>query len=112
MIIEDDQTLAEPLEAALQAPRRKVRSTTDGREAIRLLDLLEPDLVVTDIIMPDIDTLDLIASLRKSRPQIKIIAISGNTHLLRLAARHGADHILPKPFRIGELNALVIRLLK
>ena len=111
LLIEDDQSLNEPLQYALHQQGYEVRSTTDGREVVRLLDLTEPDLVVTDIIMPDIDMLDLITSLRLSRPQIKIIAISGNTHLLRLAARHGADHILPKPFRVGELRALVKRVL-
>lgn len=111
LLIEDDQSLNEPLQYALQQQGYEVRSTTDGRDVTGLLDLIDPDLVVTDIIMPDIDMLDLITSLRLSRPQIKIIAISGNTHLLRLAARHGADHVLPKPFRIGELHALVKRVL-
>jgi DNA-binding response OmpR family regulator len=111
LLIEDDQSLNEPLQYALQQQGYEVRSTTDGRDVTGLLDLIDPDLVVTDIIMPDIDMLDLITSLRLSRPQIKIIAISGNMHLLRLAARHGADHVLPKPFRIGELNALVKRVL-
>lgn len=110
LIVDDEQDLIEPFEFALQEQGHQVRSTTDGKEAIRLLDLFEPDLLVTDIVMDDVDVLKLIAELRRSRPNIKILAISGNPHLLRLAARQGADHILPKPFRIGELNALVAKL--
>src|ERR1700722_19561670 len=73
LLIEDDQSLNEPLQYALQQQGYEVRSTTDGRDVTGLLDLIDPDLVVTDIIMPDIDMLDLITSLRLSRPQIKII---------------------------------------
>ena len=57
LLIEDDQSLNEPLQYALHQQGYEVRSTTDGREVVRLLDLTEPDLVVTDIIMPDIDML-------------------------------------------------------
>jgi FixJ family two-component response regulator len=59
----------------------------------------EPGLVVTDIIMPDV-------GIRLVRPKVNMIAMLGNLHLLRLAARNGAHHILPKPFRIGDLNAM------
>jgi DNA-binding response OmpR family regulator len=112
LIIEDDRDLAEVLEYSLRRQGHEVCSTTDGREGIRLLDLLEPDLVVTDIIMPDADTFDLITALRRSRPEIKIVAISGNAHLLTLAASHGVDQVLPKPFDIRDLNAVVKGLLK
>ena len=112
LIIEDNRDLAEVLEHTFQRQGYEVSSTTDGRDAVRLLDLLEPDLVVTDIIMPDADTLDMITALRRSRPRIKIIAISGNPHLVKLAARQGADHALSKPFHLGDLKALVKKLLK
>ena len=111
LIIEDAEDLAEPIQAALQDKGRDVRAATDPQEALRLLDLFEPDLIVTDIVMSGVDILDLIAELRQARPRLKIIAISGNRHLLRLAADRGADHVLPKPFRLGELNALVKKLL-
>ncbi|HUO03475.1 MAG TPA: response regulator [Rhizomicrobium sp.] len=111
LILDDEPAIAEPFETALQELGHDVRSTTDGKEAVKLIDLFAPDLLVTDINLPEIDILDLIAELRRSRPRLRIIAISGNSHLLRLAAQHGADHVLPKPFRVGELNALVEKLL-
>ena len=111
LIVEDEQDLAEPFQAALSDKDRDVRATTDPQEAIRLLDLFRPDLMITDIVMSGVDILDLIAELRQTHPQLKIIAISGNRHLLRLAAEQGAHHVMPKPFRMGELNALVKKLL-
>ena len=72
-----------------------------------MLELLNPRLVITDVIMEEIDTLDAIADLRRLRPHIKIIAISGNLHLLTLAVKQGADHILAKPFGAHHLNVLV-----
>lgn len=111
LIVEDQRDLAEPFQAALQDEGREVRATTDPQEAIRLLDLFGPDLMITDIVMSGVDILDLIAELRQTRPWLKIIAISGNRHLLKLAAEQGAHHVLPKPFRMAELNALVKKLL-
>jgi CheY-like chemotaxis protein len=72
-----------------------------------LVALLNPDLVITDVIMPEIDTIDAIAELRQSHPALKIIAISGNPHLLTLAAKHGANHVLAKPFSLHQLGLLV-----
>ena len=112
LIIDDEEAIAEVFETALADKSREVRSTTDGKEAIRLLELFEPDLMITDINVPDVDMLDVIEQLRRSRPAVKIIAISANPHLLRLAAQGGADHVLPKPCRIGELNALIKKVLK
>lgn len=111
LVVDDEPAIAEPFQIGLKGDGRLVRSATSGKEAIEIIESFEPDLLVTDIIMPEVDILDVIAEFRLVRPQMKIIAMSGNLHLLRLAARNGADHILPKPFRIGELNSLIKKLL-
>ena len=108
LIIDDEASLAEPLTQILEGEGHSVRSATDARKAIPLIEQFEPDLVITTIVMAEVD---MIAAFRWVGPEIKIIAISGESHLIRVAARQGADHVLPKPVRLGELNALVKKLL-
>lgn len=107
LLIEDDHGVMQTLEYALRSSGYEVRSTAHGKDIPRLLALLQPDLVITDVIMPQIDTLDAISALRRDHPGIKIIAISGNPHLLTVARKSGADHGLAKPFSINQLNLLV-----
>lgn len=107
LLIEDDQGVMQTLEYALRSAGYEVRATSHGKDIPRLLALLQPDLVITDVIMPQIDTLDAISALRRDHPGIKIIAISGNPHLLTVARKSGADHGLAKPFSINQLNLLV-----
>jgi DNA-binding response OmpR family regulator len=107
LLIEDDLEVAKTIEYALKTIGYEVTYSTHGTDAIRLCELIDPDLVITDLIMPDADTFDTIEELRRFRPDVRILAISGNPHLLRLAAKHGANHVLPKPFDAGRLNMLV-----
>jgi CheY-like chemotaxis protein len=107
LVIEDDEDIAETIEHILRSVGHDVKKTARGCDASRLVALLNPDLVITDVIMPEIDTIDAIAELRQSYPALKIIAISGNPHLLTLAAKHGANHVLAKPFSLHQLSLLV-----
>jgi two-component system, cell cycle sensor histidine kinase and response regulator CckA len=106
-VIEDDRDIVETIEHILRSAGHEVKSTTNGKDALRLVELLNPDLVITDVIMPEIDALDAIVILRHRYPALKIIAISGNPHLLTLAAKHGANHVLAKPFNLHQLTLLV-----
>jgi len=85
----------------------EVKSSTKGTDAVRLMHLLDPHVVVTDIIMPEFDIFDALEQMRKIRPSVKIIAISGNRHLLTLAARRGVHHVLQKPFDLRRLDVLI-----
>jgi two-component system cell cycle sensor histidine kinase/response regulator CckA len=107
LVIEDDRDIVETVEHILRLAGHDVKSTTNGKDALRLVELLNPDLIITDVIMPEVDTLDVIVQLRHRYPALKIIAISGNPHLLTLAAKHGANHVLAKPFNLHQLTLLV-----
>lgn len=107
LLIEDDPDLVETIEPILRLAGHEVKSTTRGDDAFRLVSLLNPELVITDVIMTEIDTLDTIAEFRRLHPRLKIIAISGNPHLLTLAAKNGAHHTLAKPFSLHKLGILV-----
>jgi len=107
LVIEDDPDIVETVERILRSAGHDVKSTTRGDDAFRLVSLLNPELVITDVIMPEIDTIDAIAQFRRLYPRLKIIAISGNPHLLTLAAKNGANHTLAKPFSLHQLSVLV-----
>ena len=77
MLVEDDLDLADVTQAALQHDGVDVAVAHDGREAIELIDKLHPRVVVTDLIMPVVDGLEMMRRLReRPAPGIPIIAVS------------------------------------
>ncbi|MEQ9121747.1 MAG: sigma 54-interacting transcriptional regulator, partial [Alphaproteobacteria bacterium] len=69
------------------------------------------DLVVTDVVMPDENGLDLLPKIRKARPGLRVIVVSGQNTLMTAikATERGAFEYFPKPFDIRELLAMVDR---
>jgi CheY-like chemotaxis protein len=90
-----------------------VTCVSTGREAIRVLRTLHVDMVITDILMPDGDGLEVITQLREVQPSVRIIAISGGgSHLgavecLKFATGLGAHGVLLKPFNREQLVDMV-----
>lgn len=107
LVIDDNAGIVEIVRRALEMAGHEVKTSTHGRDALELFDSFAPELLITDIILPDVDSIDTIMECRRRRPDIKIIAISGNGHLLTVAEKHGVDYVLPKPFGPGQINALV-----
>ncbi|SRR6266404_6375822 len=75
----------------------EVQEASNGKEALRSYARSPPDLILTDIVMPDREGIELITKMRKSDPNLKIIAMSGSNYLY-IAERLGVDSILEKPF--------------
>jgi two-component system nitrogen regulation response regulator GlnG len=90
-----------------------VRSTGNATTLWRWVTDGEGDLVVTDIILPDENALDLIPRIRKTRPDLRVIAMSAQNTLLTAvkATERGAFEYLPKPFDLTELFSVVNRAL-
>ena len=90
-----------------------VRTTGNATTLWRWITDGEGDLVVTDIVLPDENALDLIPRIKKLRPELRIIAMSAQNTLLTAvkAAERGAFEYLPKPFDLNELFSLVTRAL-
>lgn len=107
LLIDDDPDVVSALGSALCDEGYQVRSTTHEEDLLRLVSLVDPDVLVIEVITQDVDTFGVIATLRQSRPNMKIIAVSGNTQLLTLASKVGADHTLLKPFRLRKFSLLV-----
>lgn len=116
LIIEDESQLRHMVEQLLTRAGHEVLSASDGRSGMDLYHEQLPDLVITDILMPEVDGLEIIRSLRREFPQLKIIAMSGGGETGKLqylpeAREFGADIALSKPFDPAVLTAEVERLL-
>ena len=109
LLVDDDDLARNTIQLMLERAGYQVRSTGTGREALELCRQALPDLVVTDLIMPETDGLELIQELRKLNPEVRILAISGGGRLnaneyLTVAKKFGAVAILSKPFSNQELR--------
>lgn len=116
LILDDDQELATSLRELIADDEYEIDIAGDGREGIRLQSSTPYDLIVTDIVMPEEDGLQVIMWVKQSFPQTKLIAISGGGYFdsrdyLLMAKELGASFVLCKPFEIKTLKAGIRRLL-
>jgi CheY-like chemotaxis protein len=117
LIIEDDADLRNLLIRLLKREKYHILEAGNGRKAIEILGHSKPDLVITDIIMPDEDGIGTINTLRQHYPEIKIIAISGGGRMLsedylKIARMLGAHSSFSKPFDSKALLLKIKELLK
>lgn len=116
LVIEDETLVSQTLEVLLMKAGHTVATAPDGAKGIAAYQAERPDLVITDIIMPEKEGIETIRELRAISQSVPIIAISGggrtkNYDFLRIAHRLGATEVLRKPFANDELLAVVNRCL-
>ena len=116
LVIDDDPVLRRVVTLALEAAGHSVLRCENGRKAVAFLERDHADLLVTDIVMPEMDGVETVRAVRHLDPDLPILAISGGGSFdpkdyLGLAQAFGATAVLPKPFRPAELVDLVSRLL-
>jgi two-component system nitrogen regulation response regulator GlnG len=114
LIADDDRAIRMVLDQALGRLGYRVRSTDKAATLWQWIGEGQGDLVITDVLMPDGNGLDLIPSILKLRPELRIIAMSAQNTLLTAvrAAERGAFDYVAKPFDLNQLVALVDRALK
>lgn len=117
LLADDDDRVRFALSLVLRDAGHAVHEANYGRAVLAAMDSVRPDLVITDLFMPEMDGIALIKELRKSGSTVRILAISGGgmhndpgmaTGLAKLA---GADRVMAKPIRnevlLREVAALV-----
>src|SRR5215469_3277339 len=115
LVIDDDHLVRYTLSKILQRNGYDVVTASDGKRAMTVFRAEHPDAVITDIVMPEQEGAETILLLRKERPEVRIIAISGgartgNLDYLDMARALGADDVIRKPFEAEELLSRLARL--
>lgn len=114
LVADDDRAIRTVVTHALTREGYDVRATGNASTLWRWVSEGDGDLVVTDVVMPDGNGLDLIPQIRKSRPDLRVIAMSARNTLLTAvkATERGAFEYLPKPFDLTVLVDTIGRALK
>jgi len=116
LLVDDDEQLRTMLSVVLRRAGYEVRVAIDGIEASNFYRSHPTDLIITDLIMPEKEGLEMIRELRKDYPQAKIIAMSGGgrtgtMNCLEVARAFGAQQVLEKPFTHQEMLEAIRRVL-
>ena len=117
LIVDDEVLVCDALIQLVELAGYQAFHASDGKEALRLILECHPDLVVTDLLMPEKDGIELITELRQIGQTTKIIGISGGSPniakegQLKVASLMGADLCMAKPLDarafIGSVNKLL-----
>jgi CheY-like chemotaxis protein len=116
LVIDDDPVLRRVITLALEGAGHSVLRCENGRKAIDFLSHEHADLLITDIVMPEMDGVETVRAARRLLPDLPILAISGGGSFdpkdyLGLAQVFGANAVMPKPLRPADLIELVGKLL-
>lgn len=116
LIIDDDVVSREILNEAMEPEGYTLANAPDGKVGVNLHKENPFDLIITDIIMPEMEGLETIRELRRISPHVKIIAVTGGGYFgadgyLKMADKLGADLTFGKPFNIPKIIEGVRQLL-
>jgi len=116
LVIDDDVLICNVLRHTLEKSGYRVTAAHNGRKALAAHKAAPADLVITDMIMPDMEGIETIMEFKRSSPAMKIIAMSGGGmgkggDYLSIAKKFGVHRILPKPFTMQNLTAAVTEVL-
>jgi DNA-binding response OmpR family regulator len=116
LVIDDDPGFRRMVSLTLTRASHEVIEAEDGNKGVRLFKTDQPDLVISDIVMPEKEGIETILEIRVLSPDVPIIAMSGGganigLQYLGVAGKLGANEVLLKPFRPADLLNLVNRML-
>lgn len=113
LIVDDEEMAIKMVEHQMQLDGFEVITSTDGREAVELIKSQEPDLVISDIMMPFVSGLELLELVKAEKKKIPVILISAldDVEVIQTAIGMGADDFVIKPVKMDELSLRVKRVL-
>ena len=113
LIVDDEPQITRVLRTTLNAQGYDIRVANDGETALEIAKDFTPDLVITDLVMPNMNGIDLCRQLRKtSQVPILVLSVRGEERSKIQALDSGADDYITKPFSTGELLARVRAVLR
>ena len=116
LIVDDDDMMRSFIRELLVINDFKITEAANGKLGLKEFRENTPDLVITDIIMPEMEGISFIRELRSHNKEIPIIAMTGNVHgrmeeFLDISSQLGADEILRKPIKSKEFLEAIDRLI-
>lgn len=114
LIIDDDFRLRKSLSTILQEKGYQVDIAENGIEALKRLDYFQPDVILTDISMPDMDGIEFLKIISNQQKNLPVVVMSGNavgTKFLKAASLFGAAATLEKPFSKIDLISTIEKLI-
>ena len=117
VIIDDDEAIRSLLEEVLRHDGHETFTAANGKAGIKLVREKDPDLLITDIFMPEQEGVETIQEARAIAPDVPVIAISGGGrfqqyNLLKLAETLGAAAALQKPFSLAKIRETISEILE
>jgi len=111
LVVDDEQMMLDLLQKILSREGYQVKTARDGAEALEILSQEPAHLVLTDIIMPNMDGFELLKEVKDKYPDTGVIVMTGygDTYALKDALLAGADEYVTKPFRSHEISLVVER---
>ena len=113
LVVDDDESMLASMERQLKLKGYEVITAPNGKVALSKCDQLLPDVIITDMLMPEMDGIEFIVEIKKRHSEIPIISLSGGGRFLTSAgalenaSMFGADVVLEKPVPIDKLlNAI------
>lgn len=109
LVIDDEKEITSKLESVLSSSSCHVQTAHNGRDGLRMLRRYPFDVVITDIIMPEIDGFEVIMEINQMRQRPRVIVMTGGTmhlsreYLAEVARTLSVEQVLFKPFSINEL---------
>ena len=110
LVIDDEQITRSILHAVLEEDGHQVLEASNGRVGLALYQERHVDLIITDIVMPEMSGIDLMLELTRKNHNVKVIAISAGLNSdrgLRVATALGARRTFHKPFNVEEIRRSV-----
>lgn len=113
LIVDDSRELSDIICEYMEANGYKADTTTESLDALRLISANGYDLVVSDIHMPGMDGLELMAQIKARYPGLPVVLITGYSvsEARKIAMEKGADDFIGKPFHMKEIFDVVTRVL-
>ncbi len=109
LVVDDEQAMREFLAVLLEKEGHSVITACDGEQALRKVEEQPLDLVISDVRMPKVDGIELLAGIRAQHPHLPVILVTAyaSSDSTIQAMQLGADDYLTKPFRLDELRLVV-----
>ncbi|QHI70312.1 response regulator [Tichowtungia aerotolerans] len=116
LLVDDEAAIRSMLSVLLKTDTRSFVEAPNGTVAQEILASDSFDLIISDVIMPDCDGIELVMAIRRKLPEVPVIIMSGGgrvhaSHYLNLAEKLGAARVFEKPFDATELRSTVTELL-